>query len=66
MMKIEISEEATRKFEAVIGTRDPEKMAAFIERMINYEPIMEAVIADYLSDDDIQAIREGITDSNED
>ena len=62
MTNIQISDEATKKIEAVIGTRDPQTMGAFFERFAEHEQLLQAVMVDDLSDEDVQAIQEGIAD----
>ncbi len=62
MTDIQISEEATKKIEAVIGTRDPQTVGAFFERFADQEQLLQAVMVDDLSDEDVQAVRDGIAD----
>lgn len=62
MTNIQISDEAAKKIEAVIGTRDPQTLGAFFERFAEQKQLLQAVMVDDLTHEDIQAVREGIED----
>ena len=62
MTNIQISDEAAKKIEAVIGTRDPQTLGAFFERFAQQEQLLQAVMVSDPTDEDVQAIHEGIAD----
>ncbi len=62
MTNIQLSDEATKKIEAVIGTSDPKSMEAFLERLADQEQLLHAALIGEPTVGDLHAIREGIAD----
>jgi hypothetical protein len=63
-MNIQLSDDATKKIEAVIGTSDPETVSRFFERIAGDEQLLQSFMLDDPNEEDIQAIREGIADAD--
>lgn len=62
-MNIEISDQATKRIQAAIGTTDPKLVGQIIERIAQDEQLLLSYCFADPSDADLKAIREGIDDA---
>lgn len=53
-MNIEISDQTTKKIEAVIGTSDPETVGRFLERIAQDEQLLQAFMLEDPSDEELR------------
>ena len=61
-MQIEISNEATKRIQAVVGNADPATINRIFDRVAMDEQLLLSLLADPISTEDAEAIKEGIAD----
>ncbi|KAA5539997.1 hypothetical protein FYK55_21995 [Roseiconus nitratireducens] len=63
-MHIELSNEATKRIEAAIGTADPETINRIFERVSRDRGLLIALTGDGIPAEDIAAVRRGIEEAD--
>jgi hypothetical protein len=59
-MQIELSPQASAKIAAAIGSADEQTVNRLVERMADDDQLMQSLMMDDLTADDVQAVREGL------
>lgn len=62
-MNVEVSEETAKRIEAIFGVTDGEILARILDRVATDEQLLKSLFMDDPSEQDLQAIREGIADA---
>lgn len=65
-MQIEISSETAKRIEAAVGNSDPATIMRIFERVSMDQHLLMALTSGPLPAEDVEAIREGITDLDAD
>jgi len=61
-MNVEISDQTTKRIAAVLGSFDPSTINLIVGRVAADEQLLMLLTADEPSEEDLQAIREGLED----
>lgn len=63
-MNIEISDQASKQIEALLGITDQAAISRIVERVASDKQLLMSLVLDAPSDADIEAVREGIAESD--
>lgn len=61
-MNVEISDQTTKRIAEVLGSSDPSTINLIVGRVAADEQLLMLLTADAPNEEDLQAIREGLTD----
>ncbi|MCD0462383.1 hypothetical protein [Roseiconus lacunae] len=63
-MQFELSNEATKRIEATIGTADPATINRIFERVSRDPSLLMALTGDDIPEEDVAAVRQGIEEAD--